>query len=223
MSNMKPSNELQQKLDSAFAGLSKNTVRLYSHWIIELAKFHAPLKLSELEQWYIDQFLAWMVRPGEYSRSTTNQAKRAIRLFYESLGRPVNVQMVSTRHKSRPVDTISREQVKEVLSRLPLLYQMLAGDIYHNLTRPGEVVKQSRSRGGYTAVSTLTNHIKQAGKEAGIIKPVTAITLYQSGIVHRLEDNGPVAVMELTGLKPSTIQRYLRQTKNSDIINKKGF
>jgi hypothetical protein len=207
---MKQTNELQKKLDKAFTDLSKTTVRLYSHWIIELAKFHAPLKLSELEQWHIDEYLAWMVRPGEYSRSTTNQAKRAIKLFFKAIEKPVEVQMVSTRHKTRPVDTISRDQVNQVLARLPLLYRVLASDIYYNLVPPGNAVKQSRSRGGYTAVSTLTNHVKEAAKKSGIVKPVTAMTLYQSGIIHRLEDDGPAVVREMTRLKSVTIRRYMK-------------
>lgn len=207
---MKPSNELQQKLDSAFAGLSKNTVRLYSRWIIELAKFHAPIKLSELEQWHIDEYLAWMVRPGEYSRSTTNQAKRAISMFFDDIGKPVEVRMVSTLHKTKLVETISRGQVKAVITGLPLLYQILAREAYHNLTRPGDIVKKSVSRGGHTSVSTLTNHIKRVAREQEITKPVTAMTIYQSGIVHRLEDDGPAVVRELTGLKSGTIARYMR-------------
>ena len=207
---------LKQHLEAAFADYQPQTRRLYIGWVVKLVKYH-QIPLRKMEQRHITEFQAYLVRPGDYSRSSCNQAARAIKVYFESISKPVEVVMVSARNKTLFVDTVTADQARGIMNTVPVYYRPVMEDIYFKLIAPGKAVKAYPSphleRGGHVTVKAVNDQIKKACRKMGIIKPCRAKMLHQSGILHALETDGPAEVAQRSGLSRNTIARYLRQVK----------
>lgn len=220
MSNMSAKNELLKTLELAFAGYTnKRTKRLYQRLVCKLLRFHNPggrlvLPPSEMTQYHVDEFLAWMVRPGEYSRSYCNTAKRAIDVFFKYIDNPVDVKMVSIRHKQTIPSTITRPEVQGVVACLEGVYRLAAQDFY-SLGKPKEILSKYANGRGAMRRQTLNQKIKVASTRVGITKNVTSSTLRNSGIAHLLAAGVPVTeVAEKAGVTAGTIKTFWQRLNN---------
>lgn len=214
--------KFNQKLRDCFKKYSESTRRVYSIWPKRLVlyfyeKSESWIEPEQMTQAHIDEYLAQLVRGGEvqYSGSTVNQAARAIKIFFDYIGIPIEVTTVSTGHNYAPVVTITEQQAAKLLDKTPDFYLPAVALIYNDLvdteTACGYVVNPYRNKP--INHRTLGNKIKQAARAAGIIKPVTIQTLRQSGIVHQLKaTNDPAGVAQKCGLKKDgdSFRRYLR-------------
>jgi site-specific recombinase XerD len=214
--------KFKQKLQDCFKDYTPSTCRVYSIWPKRLIEYHHAktdewIEPEDMTQWQIDEYLAQLVRGGEieYSDSTVNQAARAIKIFFDYIGNPVEVTAVSTGHNYKPIDTISETQAIALLDKIPDFYlpavSLIYSDFVDTKTACSFVVNPYRN----TPVSpkTINSKIKQAARDVGIVKPVSIMVLRQSGIVHQLKaTNDPAWIAQKCGLKKdgASFRRYLR-------------
>lgn len=215
--NNKQMTLLKEHLAPIYANYAPSTRRNYTNWIIRLVE-HVETETGQLvplrhmQQWQATGFVASLVRPGGCSRSTTNQAARAINIYFDSQGINIHLDTVSTRHRTHHhIDTITPAQVQQVLDNLHPFYRGIAERVYNDLTPPLKACEASPSiRGGAVHPATLNTRVKQAAQEAGINKRVTPTVLRQSGLIHRLQAGQDWrAVAGMAGLEKSTIERYM--------------
>ena len=212
--NIKQINLLKEHLQPVYNHFSPVTQRLYRNWIIRLVKFTEQesgnlVPLRHITQSHCEAFIAHLVRPGNCTRSTTNQVARAINLYFEHIDKDIHLETLSTQHKGRRIERISPGQVQSVLDNLNVFYREIAERIYYDLQSPTVACSQTKSMGNNTTTvhpSTLNAKIRKAAEH--IPKIVTAKTLQQSGIIHRLEDGQEWRkVGKMAGLAESTMKR----------------
>lgn len=218
MSNMNTKQEtmlkahLAQTFRTILPTATPFTVRAYTNWPFKLVVYHA-IPLRKMTQWHVTEFMAWLVRPMEYSRSSCNQAARAISLYFDHIGRPVETVQVSTRAEYKHIDTVTRERARQIIDAAPEYYRPVLLDIYSGLTPPHKAAAKYDSilpwSDAKMTPATINSVVKRASADIGIL-PITAKQLQQSGIVHAI-DRGECRdwIMEQAGLTKQSLKRYL--------------
>lgn len=200
-------NKFNDQLKGAFDGLAPKTIEMYSRWVCRLVRYHNCLSPDEMEQGHIDQWLAHLVRPMNYSRHSTNMAKLAVKRFFAHIGNPIAVDLVSSRYNQQIVTVLSTEQVERILARLEGRYEAVVRAVY-NLEPEPDVLKQ------YAPMhrDTVNRKLKTAANLENILIPASLSAIRTAGIVHALECGEPWRdVMQRAGLKPSTmLKKYNR-------------
>lgn len=207
-------NVLLNQLKNAFADYeNQRTKRLYQRLVCKLLRYHNPdgklnLPAEQMTQHHVDEFLAWMVRPGNYSRSYCNNAKRAIKVFFAHIGNPIEVMMVSTRHNQTIPEIITKAQAQAVFKNLRGVYKLAAQDFY-NLESSAVVLSRYGNSRGNLRRQTLNEKINEAAQNAGLVAHVTTVTLQNSAIAHRLSEGLPVTdIATAAGVKPATVKNF---------------
>jgi len=205
--------KFKNKLQTAYKNYSGRTPELYSRHICRLVRHYNGLAPEKMDQWHIDSFLAWMVRPAGYSVHSTNQAKQAIKVYFEYINNPMIIEMVSTRHYLSVPSILSKDEIDRLFNNLSPLYRMIATEIYKSLLPPNEILKKYPSRGATVTTQTVNKKLRRAARDAGIYKPASIQVLRNSGIVHQLKDtNDSAGVAARYGIDKAgqSYKRYLR-------------
>jgi len=203
--------------------MEKSTRNQYKKLLSQLKRWAwktlGQLDLSRLSQSEIEKYESYLISEQELSSRSVNNHRQAINLFYKKKGLSVRLTLRSVSVHSTVIDTINRQQVQAIIQTIPEFYRPVLNLIYADLVPPGQAIKHFPSpHGSYISLQAVNNQIAIATQRCGIDKHVRAKIVHQSGIIHRLEDEGVPVVAEMTGLRPNTIARYLKQVKNSDTI-----
>lgn len=174
---------------------SPGTSRLYTKWIVDLIKYHKKMygdwiKPDEMGQHHIDEFLAWMVRPAEYSRSSYNQATRAIKVYFEHIGNPMHVKQYSTRHYLKRPYVLTGEQIRNIIDNLGGQYSIIVREIYENPgLKTSDILSNHYSHNSTVHPRTVNKKLRAACDKLGYIQEsVTITTIRRAAIVHLLQD-----------------------------------